>query len=332
MLQLNDYLALSRTGARKQWRAMLSRPISDKRQDAFTPVETLLCFGLGLGAEPSKSGRVNIRESDPAAKMLAAIAHRPAGSLALKLANLDGRRDHGAKHEQQLWNELTSDLSRFMHLYEIVMQAARDEGIDTDRLPDFLGLESNTLEMVLDADRVSTEELRESIEGAVRSWAETHPGEELEGTERSMMGTARVGQKQFARSVLLNSDFACVFCGLAFRANGLPSSRMLIASHIKEWRHSESYERVDVRNGLAACPTHDAAFDAHLFTVNESLQVVHGDALLSAVAADPVVSRNFGPDGMFANLRVGSSGIDPGQSYLAWHTAQADRLATSKVS
>jgi putative restriction endonuclease len=36
---------------------------------------------------------------------------------------------------------------------------------------------------------------------------------------------------------------------------------MLIASHIKPWRISTSTERLDVRNGLAACPTHDIAFD-----------------------------------------------------------------------
>ncbi|WP_407664684.1 HNH endonuclease [Micromonospora tarensis] len=33
---------------------------------------------------------------------------------------------------------------------------------------------------------------------------------------------------------------------------------MLVASHIKPWRVSTHAERLDPRNGLAACPTHDA--------------------------------------------------------------------------
>ena len=40
--------------------------------------------------------------------------------------------------------------------------------------------------------------------------------------------------------------------------------RMLVASHIKPWKDSSPRERLDHRNGLAACPTHDAAFDAGL--------------------------------------------------------------------
>jgi putative restriction endonuclease len=326
MLELRDYLGLTTEAAKEQWRAMLKRSDGMKRQETFTPVETLLCFGLGLIGEPNTSGKVNIRESDPSAKMLALLVKRPVGSLGLKLANLDGRRANGAKNEQALWNELTGDLSRFMYLYEIVLIAAREVGIENDRLPDFLGLESRTLEAVLDADRVSTDDLRDSVDSDLRSWADAHPGEDSRPTERAMLGTARIGQKQFARQVLMNGNFACVFCGLSLRQSGLPSSRMLVASHIKEWRHSKSSERVDVRNGLASCPTHDAAFDGHLFTVTASFQIVHSHALRRAIESNPVVSRNFGPEGMSIELDLRDFAIPPGANYLEWHTAETNRL------
>jgi hypothetical protein len=39
---------------------------------------------------------------------------------------------------------------------------------------------------------------------------------------------------------------------------------MLVAGHIKPWKDSTSAERMDLRNSLAACPSHDVAFDAGL--------------------------------------------------------------------
>ena len=53
---------------------------------------------------------------------------------------------------------------------------------------------------------------------------------------------------------------------------GMPQQnrhRLLIASHIKPWRDSTPAERLDARNGIAACPIHDAASDTGLLTVND---------------------------------------------------------------
>ncbi|MBG6055404.1 putative restriction endonuclease [Salinibacterium sp. CAN_S4] len=295
-----------------------------KKQEPFVPIETLLCFGLGLVGHPNASGKVNIRESDPTTIKLAMLANRSPGSLALKLANLDGRRANGAKHEQLLWNALTasSDLNDYLHLYSVIIRAARAVGLDEARLPDFLGWESNSMETVLGADRVSSSALRESIEEKLRGWIDGHPGEDPIETERAMIGSARVGQKQFARRVLENGGFGCVFCGLGLRQNEMPPSRMLIASHIKAWRHSESAERLDVANGLAACPTHDAGFDGHLFTISPTMEVVLGTALASAAVADPIVNRNFGPGGLSPVLLLSESAIRPGASYMEWHRSR----------
>ena len=332
MLELRDYLSLSSADAERQWRFVLDREwMPDrKRQVDFTPIETLLCFGLGLVGNRSKSGNINISETAPPVLKLSELVKRTPASLAAKLANLDGRRPNSAKNERALWAVLTNDLVLFEYLYEIVMDSARWLGIDEERLPDFLGLEAVSLNAVLEADRVSTADLRESVDEQFRDWQALHPGDDVGETERAMVGTARVGQQQFARAVLTNGAYACVFCGLDFRSAGLPSARMLVASHIKPWRLSLNLERVDPLNGLSACPTHDAAFDALLLTILPDLTIVRTPRLQAAIERDPIVARNFGPFGMKDAILLGPSSKPPAVAYLDWHLSAAFQNATQQ--
>src|SRR5207344_3178775 len=92
-----------------------------------------------------------------------------------------------------------------------------------------------------------------------------------EQTERILLAAARVGQHLFALNVLANCGGRCVFCGLSPGSFG--AKRMLVAGHIKPWKASTSAERMDLRNGLAACPSHDVAFDTGLLTVNGGLRI-----------------------------------------------------------
>ena len=89
-------------------------------------------------------------------------------------------------------------------------------------------------------------------------------------TERLLVAAARVGQCRFARDVLRNCNHHCMFCGLAPRPE-LDKRGLLVASHIQPWRDSDDRERLDVANGLGACPSHDAAFDVGLPLVNRGL-------------------------------------------------------------
>ena len=322
MLQLADYLALTVREAVGQWKSILMR--SDVppggRQEDFTPVETLLCFGLGLVAPPSSTEFVNVRTSDPTVVRIAALVKRSPSSLAAKFSNLNGRRPNSAKYEQELWILLTSsDSSIFDDLYRKVMLAGRAVGLSENQLPDFLHTETEGLADFWDADIISTDELRESVETSLRSWVDKFPGGDALATEKALVGTARVGQKQFARQVLSNSGHACVFCGLSFSANGLPSARMLIASHIKPWRASSNSERRDANNGLAACPTHDAAFDSQLITVGLGMEIMLHPKLQRAVSGDPRVARNFGAEGMASSLLLPTATTRPDESYLSWH-------------
>jgi putative restriction endonuclease len=329
VLEISDYLGLTLDQARAQWRAMLTRNYKPHpvRQDNFTPVETLLSFGLALIGAGNNLGDVNVRESDPHTKQVAALARRTPGSIALKFGNLTGRRPNSAKSEKDLYVALTGDLPLYFLLYEVCLRAARAEGIEESELADFLGLEAHTLEAVLEADRVTESELRQSIDINLRDWEQQNPNLDIRATEKAMVGTARISQQQFARSVLRNCGFECVFCGLALGTQGVRPSRMLIAGHIKSWAESDNRERIDVGNGLAACPTHDAAFDGCLLTVSASHQVVLGAQLTSAVGRDPITRRNFGPRGIRQALQFPAGAQPPGATYLRWHNEETMRRA-----
>jgi putative restriction endonuclease len=82
---------------------------------------------------------------------------------------------------------------------------------------------------------------------------------------------ARVELHLFASQVLANCGRQRVFCGLNPSMFG--AQRMLLAGHIKPWRDSTPSKRLDPRNGLAACPAHDVAFDSGLLTLNGGLRI-----------------------------------------------------------
>jgi putative restriction endonuclease len=321
VLELREYLDLNPATAKNQWRAILRRePLANGgRQEDFTPVETLLCFGLGLVGNRSSSGAINIPESSPDARILASLFKRTTKSLAAKLANLDGCRPHGAKYEQKLWIQLTLDRFRFESLYSLILETGRSLGLNEEVLPDFLGYKDNRLQIVFEADSVSDDDLLASLEDDFIALAVKRDVIDIRDTERALLGTARVGQQQFARKVLTNADFACVFCGLSTRSADLPSSRMLIASHIKPWSTSEGHERVDPQNGLAACPTHDAAFEAYLISVDMDGTIVRSASLDRAIASDKSWRHNFGEPGLASRLMMPPTATMPSAQYTYWH-------------
>lgn len=77
---------------------------------------------------------------------------------------------------------------------------------------------------------------------------------------------ARRGQQFFRQTVLNAYDICCCISGI-----NVP--RLLVASHIKPWGKFPT-ERLNPRNGLCLSTLHDAAFDAGLITLDQSLNVV----------------------------------------------------------
>lgn len=330
-LQLRDYLDLTVDDARRQWASLAARsmPVPGARQVDFLPIETLTCYGLGLVAPPSASGSISLRRSDPTVRAFAALFRRSEKSLAAKLNNLDGRRPHSARSEQELWAALTSNAPTFAGLAATILEGARLAGLGPDLVPDFLGLESKQFAVVLDAVDISETELEyEALArfgGPALSSADPM-------TERAMIGTARVGQQQFARRVLASSDFACAFCGLSTRRHGIAPSRMLIASHIKPWRHSSNADRVNPRNGIAACPTHDAAFETHLIGVDRSGRIHRSLEVERAIRSDAAWAGAFGHGVLADRLLLAPASPLPDPVYVDWHWAEAAGLSVEYAS
>jgi putative restriction endonuclease len=103
---------------------------------------------------------------------------------------------------------------------------------------------------------------------------------------------ARVEQHVFASQVLANCGRQCVFCGGILRCS--VAQRMLLAGHIKPWRDSTPSERLDPRNGLAACPAHDVAFDSGVLTVNGGLRIRLARPLADAIRPDSLARQYYG--------------------------------------
>jgi putative restriction endonuclease len=94
---------------------------------------------------------------------------------------------------------------------------------------------------------------------------------------------------------------------------------MLLAGHIKPWKDSTSTERLDPRNGLAACPAHDAAFDTGLLTVNGGLRIHVARSLADAVEADPLTRQYYGRPPLLPALLLPAGAQAPARKYLDWH-------------
>ena len=142
MRSLSDYLNLTAEQARSQWGQILQRQ-PKKRQEPFTPVEVILCYGLFYVVNPYRYGGSTIHRAPPVVHQLARLFVRPPASITNKMMNLEGRRAHAAKHEWRFFLEMAVDSAQFPQLYERVLLAARDMGVGPDRLSDFVPAEGD---------------------------------------------------------------------------------------------------------------------------------------------------------------------------------------------
>jgi putative restriction endonuclease len=231
------------------------------------------------------------------------------------MANLDGSRSHGGKWDILAGAMLRDEPAHFTHIYRVLITAARAEGIGADRLPDFLGLEHDGEFDLLGQDELDPSALENAFKDQIAKAAAE--GTWTEQTERILLAAARVGQHLFALNVLANCGGRCVFCGL--NPGSFGAKRMLVAGHIKPWKDSTSAERMDLRNGLAACPSHDVAFDTGLITVDLSLQVQVSGKLADAVRADPLARQYYGRPPLRDTLLLPGQAQLPARKYLDWH-------------
>ena len=317
MADLAEYLDLTVGQARDQFRALLHRrPVSSGRQVAFLPVETLLCLAASFLVNHRRFGGATAQHAPEPVPSLARLFSRPASSVLAKMANLDGSRSHGARWDVLAGAMLRDDPVRFTHTYRVLLEAARAEGIGPDRLPDFLGFEHGGELSLLGQDELDISVLEAYLRKQVSRPAAGSAWSELE-TERILLAAVRVGQHVFALHVLSNCGSRCVFCGL--NPSGFGAKRMLLADHIKPWKDSTPSERLDPRNGLAACPAHDVAFDTGLLTVNGGLRIHVARSLADAVRTDPMARQYYGQPPLRQTLILPAGSQAPARKYLDWH-------------
>lgn len=311
---LGDYLDLTVEQACAQWSQILRRQ-PRSRQEAFTPVEAVLCYALFFVVDPHKYGGSSMHRAPAIVHELARLFVRPPGSLTNKMMNLDGSRANAGAQEWRFFIELATDAERFPYLYNVVLTAARDMGVAPGLLPDFLLIEGVDEFDLLGQDELSPRTLETVVEvnaGKRRAHLLASEADTMRLVEQSV----RMGQHRFAGAVLANYHHSCAFCGFAPRS--IPSNRLLVASHIKPWAVSDDRERLDPLNGVAACPTHDAAFDTGLMTVNGGLRVHRAPPLAASSTTDPGVDRYFG-EALNPTLLVPPGGSGPSTAYLTWH-------------
>ena len=319
MTELADYLDLTVSEARQQFRELKRRsPVSSGRQVTFLPVETLLCLAASFLVNHRRFGGSTADQAPEPVPSLARLFSRRPSSVLAKMANLDGSRSHGGKWDVLAGAVLRDEPAHFTHVYRILLTAARAAGIGPDRLPDFLGLEHGGEFVLLGQAELGPSALENAFAGQIAKAAAEGTWTEQQ-TERILLAAARVGQHVFALNVLTNCGQRCVFCGL--NPGSFGARRMLVAGHIKPWKDSTPAERLDLRNGLAACPSHDVAFDTGLLTVDVSLQIRLARSLEDAVRADPLTRQYYGHPPLRDAILLPVSAQTPDGKYLDWHQA-----------
>lgn len=325
MASFADYVDITPEQARSQWTTILARPPRPStpgfRQTAFTPVETLISLASMLLVNHRRYGGSTSHLAPSPVPELARLFRRTPASILAKMANLDGSRPNGARHEVETSASLLAEPARLTATYLLVLDAARAEGVGSDRLADFLRLEGSTELLLQGQDELAREDVEVAIEPRLRDLAGRMGGASEQVTVRLLVAAARVGQHRFARDVLENFGHACGFCGLK-PGEGLERRGLLVASHIKSWRASSDRERLDPTNGIAACPSHDTAFDAGLLWVNGGYRIHAAEALEEARRADPGMAASFGRPPIAECLVLPTDSNSPGQEYLHWHRQQ----------
>lgn len=101
----------------------------------------------------------------------------------------------------------------------------------------------------------------------------------LSTTEKEIITKQRVGQGLFKD--LLKNKYHCK-CALC----GIQTEQMLIGSHIKSWKDSSDAEKLDENNGLLLCAHHDALFDKHLISFEDTGNLIVSSTLTASEQAE----------------------------------------------
>ncbi|MGH2482035.1 MAG: HNH endonuclease, partial [Ktedonobacteraceae bacterium] len=272
---------------------------------------------------PHRYGGGNIERVPDVVKVIAVFFRRTPGSITSKMLNLDGSRSHSSRLEPLLYATLVDQPDLYTGLYRKIIRVAREIAIEADILPDFLqefGIitEKEALLGQYELPTSTHQLLREaSAQMELERVDQTFQlGDRL--TEKLVEQKVRLVQHYFAHDVLQNYAYTCAFCGFAPHTLLQSGSGLLRASHIKPWAASTEQEKVDMRNGLAACPMHDAAFDRGYLAVENTYSILRAEVLQKSVERDQGV-RPYFDDLLSSALILPATAKRPAINYLEYH-------------
>ncbi|ORL74639.1 HNH endonuclease [Prescottella equi] len=322
---LANYLDPTKDQLRDEWRSVLRRSVVPKgagRQVNFVPSEVVLALCASLMVDHSRFGSSSAHRAGFPVQHLAELYKRRPTSILAKMANLDGTRMNGGRLELEVSARMSSDSELLRDVYQRILRSARSEGIGTDVLPDFLQLEEGEDLVLLGQEELVASEVESALQSQLEKWARESSDVPPEVTQKLLMSAARIGQHRFAGQVLANHGHRCVFCGLSGYIGGSKRPRLLTASHIKPWKCSSNRERLDFRNGLSACPTHDVAFDTGLVTVGADLTIARTPGLDREMEIEPPLRLALGSPPLAPKLLLPDAAERPDIAYLEWHRSE----------
>jgi len=106
-------------------------------------------------------------------------------------------------------------------------------------------------------------------------------------TERKGLVTTRVGQGPYREDLISKWNCECAI-------TGINNKSILIASHIKRWKDSNSDERLDVDNGILLSPNFDALFDRHLISFDDDGFVLVNNTSIGISNCELIGMNKFG--------------------------------------
>ncbi|RJW44253.1 HNH endonuclease [Clostridiales bacterium TF09-2AC] len=214
----------------------------DRRGIKWSKEETILAFDLYCKMSFGKISSTNEEIIE-----LATLLERSPGSVALKMHNL-------AHFDPELQKRNVTAM-------------AHGSKLDKEVWGEF---SNDWEELSFQARKILARKKEEAVEGILAdAEIQTLP----EGKAKDQIVRNRIGQHFFRMAVLNSYDNRCCITGLA-----IPD--LLIASHIKPWKDSDSKtERTNPMNGLSLNALHDKAFDKGLISITTDYRVIISSAL-----------------------------------------------------
>ena len=128
------------------------------------------------------------------------------------------------------------------------------------------------------------------------------------GRERLVVRRVRGNQPFFRKAILSAYDSQCCVTGIDIET-------LLVASHIKPWKESDSTEKLNPQNGLCLNALHDRAFDRGLIAVADDYTIMVSEQV-SHSTNDAVRNLLLTYEGRQIKL---PSRFVPRHDFIEWH-------------